>query len=265
MHDPLTLAFEIRYPWRQYSYADIAARAESRGVPADHPSLDFERAYREPAIVIWHRDPESDGTDDSCGWFMRARHGDPHTLREIRRRFAFEWSHGVPFGWFAADGNPNYTTVGISVNAFRVAAHAMFGWGHRLNWFMWRHLHDIILFAENPTDSLYTAIHQPYGKDKEQDRIDGLAGCIYSWILRATRPWYKHPRWHVWHWHIQIPAIQNLKRWAFSRCARCGGGFRWGQSPVTDQWESDGPSWFRSERAVRHGDCGSGSPEKAEL
>lgn len=256
MHDPMTVAHEIKYPWRAYSRKQIEQRARSRDVTYDHPSMAFERSYRETFITIWHVDPERDGTDDSCGWFMRARHGNPEALKKIERRFAFEWSTGVPFGWFNDDGDPNYTSIGIVVNAFRVAAHAMFGWGWRLDWFMWRHIHQIIEFAENPQDSLYTFIHRPYGKDEsKEERIAGLASCIYSWILRATRPWYKHPRWHVHHWKLQIAPLLNFKRWAFSRCATCGKGFGWGESPTTHQWDNGGPRWFRSEHDVHHGTC----------
>jgi hypothetical protein len=258
MHDPLTQAFEIKYPWRSNSRARMKEKAAARGVPVDHPSLDFERTYHDTFIRIWHRDPETDGSDDSCGWFMRARHGDKRVRDEIRRRFAFEWHTGVPHGWFNAEGDPNYSSIGIVVNMFRIAAHVMFGWGNRLNWFMWRHIHQIIEFAENPQDSLYTAIHRPYGKDEsEEERIAGFADCVYSWILRETRPWWKHPRWHVHHWHVQIPPIQDLRRWLFSRCSHCGGGFKYGESPVSHQWDSDGPRWFRSERSVYHSACSS--------
>ena len=43
MHDPMTVAFEIRYPWKKYA----------------------------SFITIWHVDPEKDGSDDSCDWFHR--------------------------------------------------------------------------------------------------------------------------------------------------------------------------------------------------
>lgn len=77
------------------------------------------------------------------------------------------------------------------------------------------------------------------------------------WRLHKTelRPWWKHPRWHVWHWQIQIHAIQRFKRWAFSRCAGCRKGFTWGYAPTTNQWHGDGPRWFRGERDTYHHGC----------
>jgi hypothetical protein len=51
MWDPLTVAFEIKSPFR------------------NKPSQLFPEGYRETVITVWHRDPCSDGTDDSCDWF----------------------------------------------------------------------------------------------------------------------------------------------------------------------------------------------------
>lgn len=44
MHDPMTVAFELRYPWKRGKFPD-------------------------PFITIWHVDPEVGGDDDSCDWW----------------------------------------------------------------------------------------------------------------------------------------------------------------------------------------------------
>lgn len=240
MRDPMCVAHELRYPWRKYR----------------HPKNDFEKTYRESFATIWHNDPETDGTDDSCGWFLRARHLDKEVLARIISRFAFEWSHGVPFGWFSESEDPNFSVQAIVLDMFTLAAGEVFGfWSRKQQRYLRDHLHDILRFAENPCDSLYTSITSHYGKDeKREQRIRDMAGCVYSYIMRNSRPFWKHPKWHVHHWSLQVPAIQNFKRWAFTRCNKCGGHFRWGQSPVSDSWHSTGPQWFRSEN-VYHMDC----------
>src|SRR5579864_2137170 len=53
MHDPMVQAFQISYPWKKYG---------KKGRD------DFERNYHEAFITIWHVDPETDGSDDSCGY-----------------------------------------------------------------------------------------------------------------------------------------------------------------------------------------------------
>lgn len=61
MHDPMTVAFEIKYPWLAYTKAEREARNGS----------EFFQNYRAPFITIWHVDPEVSGDDDSCDWFNR--------------------------------------------------------------------------------------------------------------------------------------------------------------------------------------------------
>lgn len=65
MHDPSTVAFEIKYPWYKKDHK-----------PGE--SSFFPKGYRDTFITIWHVDPETDATDDSCGW-----HEPPLTNKEL--------------------------------------------------------------------------------------------------------------------------------------------------------------------------------------
>lgn len=80
-------------------------------------------------------------------------------------------------------------------------------------------------------------------------------GAIMGYILREQRYWWEHPRWHFWHWELQIHPAQTFKRWAFSKCCKCGKGFKWGYSPMSTSWNSTGPKWLKSEEYVSHADC----------
>lgn len=254
MHDPMTLAWSIKSPIKRKSKL-------------------FPKGYRNSLIDIWHVDPEKDGTDDSCGWFMRSRHGDAKTFERIVKAFELDWDRvfesdsGKTYncGYFLPEasgaGMPNMGVSAIVLNLFFIAAIEHFKVDGTSNWkkarkWMQRNLFDILIFAENPSDSLRDSIIRKWGNDtKREDRIRQIASCIYAWILRETRPWYRHPRWHVHHWRLQIHFTQNLKRWLFSRCAGCGKGFKWGYSVCTNQWDNPGPQWFKSERGVYHDGC----------
>lgn len=179
MHDPMTVAFEIRYPWKKYKA----------------PRNDFERKYRESFITIWHVDPERDGTDDSCDWFNYKCNLTPELAR-IREA-------------------------------------------------MW----DVETILDN-------APHYP--DSVEHKRWSVLRGNLNMLLRQPSRThwWQLHPRWHVWHWKIQVHPVQHFKRWAFSRCSGCGGRFLWGYAPVSGQWGGKGPRWFRREDyAVYHEQC----------
>jgi hypothetical protein len=64
-----------------------------------------------------------------------------------------------------------------------------------------------------------------------------------------------NPRWHFWHWEFQVPIIQEIKRWMWSKCARCGDGFEWCEIPCTHRWEGKPARWFRGEEEVYHYKC----------
>lgn len=227
MHDPMTVAWEIKSPLKRKTKF-------------------FPEGYRNTLITIWHVDPEKDGTDDSCGWFKRSRHGDPEVLARIIKAFEFDWDRTwtydpnedggeedeikrgkvtYPCGYFNPNGMPRFSPIGIVLNLFFLAAGQHFSALGKIDWdksrrFMRKHLFDIMLFAENPTDSIHDSLTLKFGNDtKREDRIREFASTIYGWILRAEQPWYHHPRWHFHHFKIQIHFIESLKRWGFSRCS----------------------------------------------
>lgn len=239
MHDPMTVAFEIKWPiWKTQSFRNGQTWR-----------------YFRPLLTIWHVDPERDGTDDSCGWFIRARHVNQEKLKRLASEFDFDWDKSYG-GWFRESGEPYLSPIGITLNMFWKAAWVHFGQNRdRANRFMRKNLLEILMFAENPTDSLHDTINGKYGFDKRSERIEQFTSIVYSWVCRADRPWWKHPRWHFWHWQFQWHDIQAVKRWMFSRCSHCGRGFKFGESPVTYSWNGTGPQWFRSEKGVFHGDC----------
>lgn len=217
MHDPCTQAFDIKYPWK------------------DKPSQGWPKGYRHSFITIWHHDPEKDGTDDSCGWFMRSRHGNKEVLAKIIKEYAFEWQY-----WFDKDGKPVLSVIATAMAMIQRAVHVKNGssWSNTNN-FMKKHLHDILHFAENHVDSLRDSIVMKYGSERQDYRIEQFASVIYGWILRQERPWYKHPRWHFWHWSFQIHPWQVLRRRYWDKCCKCGKrGFPKGVSAIGN-WSGD--------------------------
>jgi hypothetical protein len=205
MHDPMTVAHEIKWPISFKKNSISGAK------------------YYNPLITIWHVDPEKDGTDDSCGWFKRAHHGDQALLERIKKDFAFEFQY-----WFNESGYPLLSTIALSVDMYSKAVWAVFKFNrckHRV--FMRKYLYDIIHFAENHVDSLLPAITMKYGVESRESRVRHFAEIIYGDILRKITPWYKHPRWHIHHWKIQFHPWQQFKRRYFDKCCMCGKrGFR---------------------------------------
>lgn len=273
---PLYNPRDVRVKWGEYG-------AEHITVPGNACGLDIGRACGNPlrgqsllphnvdslqqkyllliVFSVWHRDPERGGDDDSCGWFPRARRGDRKVLDAIAAVFLHEFTSGVPEPWFDEYGKQNYSTHAIAVGMFRIAANEAFGrWSGRAERFLRRHAYDILHFAENSCDSLCTFIEQSYGADTRSDkeRAEFAAAVVYGWILRKDRPWWRHPRWHFWHWEVVAHPLEDVRRYLLSRCCKCGRGFAWKAPVVGVCWDSPPRrrfELFRPERYIAHFDC----------
>lgn len=193
MHDPQTVAFEIY----------LGRKKKKNG------------HYRNPFITIWHVDPEADGTDDSCGWFIRSRHIDPVILEKIFKEFRFNFDNNY---WFNDGGYPKLSVMATVLEMYRKAAWVIFMHQNngnpdrkRHNRFMKKYLYDIMHFAENPTDSLGDSVTMKFGVEKKEERVDHFVRVISGDIFRKMRKWYQHPRWHIHHWRIQFNAWTRFK------------------------------------------------------
>jgi hypothetical protein len=241
MHDPCTVAHKIKAPWK---------RPWVKTNPASG-------SHRPTLITIWHVDPEADGSDDSCGW---SRPKLTKVQRERMKNLAF---HEAREPWFLAAYEKK---ISDPANAESLCRGAIL--------LVARSLRIRISFDEasvlaadlihNSFDHLRGSLclipgyHTNDKTDTEygrEQRATHLFCCIARILLAARRHWWQHPRWHFWHWRIQVHPTQKLKRWLFTRCCVCGKRFPWGYAPVSDSWEKDGPRWFRGERGVRHHDC----------
>ena len=184
MHDPMSVAFEIRYPWLAYTKAERDARKNS----------EFTQTYRASFITIWHVDPERDGSDDSCDWFNHKRKPGPleKALQEA----------------------------------------------------MW----DLETILDNKPH---------YPDSREHKAFQPLSAAVRAILHQPSRThwWQVHPRWHVWHWRIQVHPYMLARRWLLTRCCKCGGRFGYGESPVSGSWDSRPPRWFRGEEGMYHMDC----------
>jgi len=241
MHDPHILTFQIKSPF-------FRRRVLPNG-----------RKYREhnTLVSVWHVDPETDGSDDSCGWSApKLSDRDKKIINEI-----VDWDN--QFNWFTSpfipsvvvDPKYDYHQQQIGDALGHVAsAWQMIAWRRdrrrRLTTAEWW---EVVSLATNPTDNLRASL-----VDNEQSleaQARHFVWCVMRDYLRFHRPWWKHPRWHFWHWELQIHPLQNLKRWLFSRCDGCGKRFGWGESPTCSSWNSSGPLWFKGEKNIYHSGC----------
>lgn len=235
MHDPKTVAHEI-YGLRGW----LAKRRRDKGIRYDDKDPKF--AWRSPLVTIWHVDPETDGSDDSCGYsYPRIAKG----LRERAEKIAAsEWD--FMFGRYAYKyQQPSAHEVVYAL--WKIIAWRMFK-RRSLNLHEFQEIADL---AANPTDNLRAVVFDAARSPEQARRLGALMLRCY---VRLHRPWWRHPKWHVYHWQVQIHFTQKLKRWLFSRCKGCGKRYQWGYSPISANWHGKGPRWFRSEDSY-HSEC----------
>jgi hypothetical protein len=234
--------------------------------------------------ILWHVDPCRGGGDDTCNWSgYRNNLTDAETawLRKEGEQEHTYFFRGVLQYDDMPDGRLAQNTEGrrwpggmVHASALEVlyAVWNIIHWRQpRKGWrgdhpYMrllarWRHqremaaaLPDLLEMVGSPIDSLHSLIGRARAADDDGQKAMGELFVAVARIMRgARRPWWKHPRFHVHHWRLQLFPLQNFKRWAFTRCAKCGKGFKWGHTGV-GSWDGDGPTWFKSEQ-LEHFDC----------
>ncbi len=269
MHDPQILAFDVKYPWYRYRpwpkrYRHSGDRKFTWRRMTDEEKQGrnsfWEEGYRDTFIQIWHVDPEKDGSDDSCGWSWpkltkrqkeRLKNSawteghNPHFLRELGK----SWTGTV------ADAESLYRgLVAFVVRILRLK----FTYDEICRYACEAIHVSVDVGKIGDTYCFLPGWHTNFENDSKEHREDHFYGILCSvarGLLDMKRPWWKHPKWHFWHWKIQCVPLMSFKRWAFSRCCKCGKGFSWGYAPTTNSWYGTGPRWFRSERDVFHSDC----------
>lgn len=252
MHDPSTVAFDIKSPFKR---------------PA---SKLWPKGYRPTLVTIWHEDPLNfEGKcggrgDDSCGWSTPLFRIDEIDL--WRKRSDYEYTcifskqhvtaKGESYARVCYHPESTYDAVYWIWRAIR-HEHLKDKWWYRT---LWRYssrpsaseLECIQNLASNPVDNLQFMFQNEV---VDVESFWRFYRCVLRAYRRHSRPWWRHPRWHVHHWRIQIHPWQKFRRWAFSRCAGCGRRFKYGESPTGFSWDPPKPKFFCSEVDVYHADC----------
>lgn len=192
-------------------------------------------------LDIWHVDPETDGSDDSCGWFS------PKSTKIEREKI-----QSIARSDYSFVSSKPMTDFGMVFYAWTTLAVLMHGRKIRKKGLPYSELNEIVWLANNPFDG-FVGISS---RKMDEGELAGFLSNIYRCYLRHHRKWWQHPRWHIHHWKIVVAPILNLKRMMFTKCCKCGGKFKYGESPVTSNWHSEGPKWFKSEVGMYHSDCG---------
>lgn len=208
MHDPMSVAHEINWPWRN------------------------KFGNRNPIITIWHVDPETDGSDDSCGWFSPPPSNEEKekVIKLAKVQFDQIFSRTVAliqdksYAYVCYDQDC-YGMIYWSWRALKAMGKNGWQYGKRLST---EELNEIYCLATNPVDNFQNH------KITNVQQFEDTFLLIWRAFRRFNRKWYQHPRWHIWHWKIQIIPLRNFKRRYWDKCCKCGKrGFK---GPAYSDW-----------------------------
>lgn len=200
MHDPMTVAFRVRRPWPQRRHED----PRCAGLPRFWP----------PILTVWHVDPESDGSDNSCGWgFARV----PQAIGEVLK---FDAREEARRPWLLAEARKTPQSAADAECLLRGAILYVAG-VCRLHYSLERAAVLAARLLHNPVDNMRGSLgflpgwHSNSSEDREADRQQ-CASCVFHALARIllteARPWWRHPRWHFWHWRIEFHGFTAFDR-----------------------------------------------------
>lgn len=195
MHDPMTLAFRLRSPIRR------------------KPPL-FPDGYQAPLVEVWHVDPESDGSDDSCGWsYPRLT----EKQRESLRGLAWSEAHEPWFQKLRSERNDDVLQCEALLRGAILAVANVLDikvrWDEVCRWATGH--------AQRPLDNFRGGLcHLPgYHTNRDEDTQKGREETAFGLfrglalhLLSERRPWWRHPRWHVHHWRLRFPILDPIRR-----------------------------------------------------
>lgn len=268
MHDPMTVAWEIclPLPWRNKKFITL-----KNGEKVKNP---YRRFRSIPIVTIWHNDPCTDGSDDSCS--VRKQ-----ITKSQRGVLEFDAAMEVKDPWFMAERSQSTRRPADAETLLRGV---LWQAAQRLGRHRWSWRHKRIRFEDcarlasellhNPVDNVRSSLcllpgwhtnepEMPCVENLDEDALDdyldkqrcrspddfplkaspyqheehakGLWFCAARIISRETARWWTHPRWHIHHWSFQVHPWQRFKRRFIDRCTSCLKRFKGG--PVYSSWD----------------------------
>jgi len=216
MHDPQTLAFSIKSPFKD------------------------KHGYRNSIIDIWHCDPENftfpDSTqkqggrrDDSCGWYAPMYHESERIAIEKLAKEQYSQIYarqitekeGKDYAYVCNQPETMYEVIYWIWRSIKAFGKKGWQYGNKRNFLSSGELEFIMELSSNPVDNFK---HRPI--KSENDFIE-MFFSIWTEYRRFHRKWYQHPRWHIHHWKINFPGLRDINRKWFQKCDICGiRGFR---------------------------------------
>jgi hypothetical protein len=159
-------------------------------------------------FTIWHNDPVTDGSDDSCGYCTPK-------LTELQKKqlYGLIWSEAHD-PYFLRCAERKWTGTATEAETLYRGLILQVAHSLRINMTFDEAAKMASRYINFPDCTCRANVfcylvgyHTNSSIDTEYWRKECATGLIYGVaksLLKDRRPWYKHPKWHFWHWSIQF-------------------------------------------------------------
>lgn len=196
---------------------------------------------------IWHVDPCTDGSDDSCGWSRQKVTKEQYD--KLKSMISLDLCY------IKQQQLSHLTDINLVTTAWNGVVSAL---DKRRHWETkpYEQFYEMHMLANNIGDGFVGIAERMRKYPNEMDDIyTSLVFACARNYLTLKRKWWQTPKWHVHHYKINIMPLRKLRRFLFDRCKICNGRFHWGESPTTDSWDARKFSWWKSDPDVYHSSC----------
>lgn len=243
MHDPYAVAFEIKRPWHDR----LTKEQKEKKAQMERDGRSMFR-YRPSWVTIWHRD--KGGHDGACNWSWPKL-----TLKQRERIKSFAWREGRE-RYFLRSSTKKWEGSRTLAEALQRALilHVAQLIGVKMTFDEASKRAAMTIHDPNCVDPAgefcflpgYHTNFPDHDTDREREyHFERICTNIAQGILRDRRPWYKHPRWHVHHWRIQIPVLQRIRTFLLDSCRDCKGRFVWQEGWIGYSWNNERRYWLQ--------------------
>jgi hypothetical protein len=196
MHDNSTKAFRI-FGLRGMLQQWCKKQKTIKNIP-----LDSKQDYKYQEIFsIWHIDPETDGSDDSCGFTYPKLSKQERDRLRSEAEYEYQYYFGREFKTICLETASCYEIIYSIWRTIR--------WRFFRKEVSPRELTEISNLSSSPVDNLRYLV---YASKHDKDEFVRLWICIYRCQKRFHRRWYQQPKWHIHHWQIRFEWWRTLKR-----------------------------------------------------
>lgn len=155
--------------------------------------------------TLWHKDPCTDGSDNSCGWpYCKLTENELLEIKKLARCDRYV---------LTSIKEDKISILGTAYFIWKGIAHNFYKETNKVSIFnAYKHISDLnylILLTSNPFDNIIYSLKNI----KTEEDLEKVYVLMLKLFKTHRRKWWQHPKWHFKHWkfYVKFPILSNNK------------------------------------------------------